>query len=236
MGTFEKCPKKYHYHYIEKPDIPKQDWSHLEFGKCAHKVLELFHQDLLINVREPKEYAEVMKNSFREGLKEFNLEILRDELPDLKKTLQSYLNKISSEGLPEVIHNELEFSYKIEEYVVRGFIDRIDKVGPGHYRIVDYKTNKNPKYLNNFQLLLYAIAVKGKYPDVEKMDGMYILLKHDCKSLPYQFTDEDYIKTIEKIKTIGHSIDTKQEWEKKPSPLCNWCDYQSICQGDWTME
>lgn len=233
IGTYEKCPKKYHYHYIEKPDVPKQDWTHLEFGKCAHRVLELFHEHLLKNIREPHEYALVMRESFIQGLSEFNLEILKDDLPELKATLKYYLDNILKNGLPHVLYNEMSFDFKIGEYQVRGFIDRIDKVSDTEYKVVDYKTNKNPKYLTNFQLLLYALAIKERMPEVKKLTGSYVLLKHKCKTLDYDFTELDYQETVDKVMEIGHSIDTSLEWIKKPSALCNWCDYQNICQGDW---
>lgn len=235
MGTYEKCPKKYHYQYIEKPPIPPQDWSHLEFGKCAHRALELFHKDLCENVRSPEEYSAVMKTSFKDALSEFDMDILKPELPALKEVLQSYLSKILDKGLPQVIANELNFEYKIDDYVVRGFIDRIDKISPGHYKVVDYKTNKNPKYLSNFQLLLYAIAIKEVYKDAEKISGAYVLLKHSCDTLEYEFEEKDLADTADKVRKIGTSIDTTIEWEKRPSILCNWCDYQSLCQNSWDV-
>lgn len=234
IGTYEKCPKKYHYQYIEKPDIVQKDWSHLEFGKCAHKVLELFHEDLLKNVREPNEYAEIMRQSFKTGLAEFSMDILKDSLPELKNVLQVYLTKMQQTGLPQVISNEMNFEFYVDTHLVRGFIDRIDLVGPGEYKVVDYKTNKNPKYLTNFQLLLYALAIKEKFTDIKKISGAYVLLKHNCDLIEYDFTEQDYEDTLTRIKLIGKTIDTSLEWEKKPSILCNWCDYQGICQGNWT--
>lgn len=235
IGTYEKCPKKYYFQYIEKPPVPEQDWSHLEFGKCAHRALELFHKNLCENVVSPEDYSKVMKESAKEALKEFDFFILKPDLPELKDVLQSYLNKIQESGLPQVIANELNFDFKIDEYTVRGFIDRIDKISPGHYKVVDYKTNKNPKYLSNFQLLLYALAIKKIYPDVEKISGCYVLLKHNCDTLEYSFEEEDYKATEDKVRQVGLSIDTSVEWEKRPSILCNWCDYQSICQNSWDV-
>jgi RecB family exonuclease len=235
IGTYEKCPKKYHYQYIEKPEVAEQDWSHLEFGKCAHRVLELFHKDLCENVRGPTEYPTIMRDCFKLALSEFDMDILKPELPELKEVLKSYLDKINATGLPQVIANELNFDFKIGEYTVRGFIDRIDKVGPGEYKVVDYKTNKNPKYLSNFQLLLYALAIKEIYPDAEKISGAYVLLKHKCDTLDYEFAEKDYENTVKKVLSVGKSIDTNIEWEKKPSILCNWCDYQSLCQNSWDV-
>jgi ATP-dependent exoDNAse (exonuclease V) beta subunit len=236
IGTFDKCPKKYHYRYIEKPDVPETDWSFLEFGKCAHAALEYFHQHLMDNVEKPEDYGQIMRESFMKALKEYNLEILRDELPYLKEILQDYLDVILKDGLPHVISAELSFNFKIGEYVVRGFIDRIDKIGPGEYHVVDYKTNKNPKYLTNFQLLLYALAIKEQFPDAKIIHGSYVLLKHKSKLKSWSFTEKDYQDTIDKVMATGQSIDTNTFWEKRPSVLCNWCDYKSICQDAWTED
>lgn len=233
LGTYEKCPQKYLYQYIEKPDVTKKDWSHLEFGKCAHKVLELFHEDLIKNIRDPKDYSKLMTHCFKLALKEFNLEILKDDLPALKQVLKDYLNKIKKEGLPEVIHNELEFNHQFGDYVLRGFIDRIDKISDSEIRVVDYKTNKNPKYLTNFQLMLYSIIIREKFPQYKTISGSYILLKHNCDEINYEFSDDDIEQTKQKINSIGQLITKGKSWEKKPSILCNWCDYMDICQGNW---
>lgn len=236
IGCFEKCPKQYHYRYIEKPEIEQKEWTHLEFGKCIHRVLELFHEDLLFNVRAYDEYGSVMQKSFRSALDEFDVDLLLSELPLMKDILKKYLSKIKDDGLPEVVSNEMEFNIMLDDYMVRGYIDRIDKIGEGTYRVVDYKTNKNPKYLTNFQLLLYAIVIKEKFPDAKNIVGTYVLLKNDCNTLNWNFTESDIEKTKQRILKVGSSIETKiklVKWEKKPTILCNWCDYKSICQDNW---
>lgn len=232
MGTFEKCQKKYHYQYIEKPPIQPKDWSFLEFGKCAHKCLENFHNELMTRVVPVSEYNSIMSESVKSALKEFDMNILRPEFPDLKRVLNIYLDKMKQDGLPQVIHNELDFNINVGDYIVRGYIDRIDKVSDGVYKVVDYKTNKNAKYLTPFQLQLYALVIKERFPDATSISGSYVLLKHDCKTLDYEFSDEDIKKTYDKVVSIGRSIDTRDIWEKNPSLLCNWCDYKEICQGN----
>ena len=233
IGTFDKCKKKYHYRYIEKPEIEKVEWGHLEFGKCAHRVLELFHEHLLHNVTDPSEYPAVMRDSFKAALKEFNIELLRDELGFLKEILQTYLNKMLKEGIPEVISNEMEFFIMVGDYGLRGYIDRIDRVGPGEYKLVDYKTNKNPKYLTPFQLKLYGVVLMKEFPDAKKISGSYVLLKHDCKTMDWEFTREEIEETRQKILATGKSIETRKTWEKNPTMLCNWCDYRALCQDNW---
>jgi putative RecB family exonuclease len=234
VGTYESCPKKYHYNYIVKPDIEKPEWDHLEFGSCAHRILELFHLKLLDDPVPSSEYHLLMKECFKGGLSEFKMRLLKPNLPYLKEVIQDYLNTIYDFGVPDVVGVETEFTIDIDGYKVRGFIDRVDRLSPGEYRVVDYKTSKNPKYLKDFQLLVYALAIKELFPDAETIHGSYCLLKHKCSTKDYSFTEFDYEKCRKKIKQVGDYISSDTVWIKKPSKLCDWCDYKSICLPEGT--
>lgn len=233
MGTFEKCPKQYHYRYIEKPNVVKKKWVFNEFGSCAHEVLELFHLDLMNNVRLPEEYNDIMTECFMAALENYDMKLLAPELDFLFEVIKVYLENIKENGLPHVIEVEKQFLIDIGGNKVRGFIDRIDKLEDGHYHVVDYKTSKSPKYLTNFQLRVYALAIKALYLDVEKITGSYCLLKHDSRLMTWEISDKDLQETEEKIKSIGRDITIEKKWIKKPSRLCDFCDYQDICEGNW---
>ena len=73
MDTYEKCPKKYHYTYIEKPNIQKKKWAHTEFGSCAHKMLELFHLRYMKEPFSTREAPAIMKECFVDAINEFNM-------------------------------------------------------------------------------------------------------------------------------------------------------------------
>ena len=173
MDTYTKCPKKYHYRYIEKPDVEESKWNFTEFGSCAHRILELFHLEILKRLVKKEEYPLLMKRCFRDGIKEFDINILEEPTwtPEgdqpgiiyMREIIQDYLDNIKENGMPDVIGVEMPFSFKIDDdSIVRGYIDRVDRVGPGEYRVVDYKTSKNEKYLSEFQLLVYAEALSRK--------------------------------------------------------------------------
>jgi CRISPR/Cas system-associated exonuclease Cas4 (RecB family) len=75
-------------------------------------------------------------------------------------------------------------------------------------------------------------VVKDMFDDFDKISGSYSLLKHNFKTLDWEFSEDDLNRTKEKIATVGGYIENEERWIKKPSTLCNWCDYKSICQPD----
>ena len=56
--------------------------------------------------------------------------------------------------------------------------------------------------------------------------------QNDFKTVDWDFSEDDLNRTREKIARVGGYIDSEEKWVKKPSTLCNWCDYKSICQPD----
>jgi hypothetical protein len=40
MDTFEKCPRRFKYQYIDKIKVPQEHNEHLEKGKCINLLLE----------------------------------------------------------------------------------------------------------------------------------------------------------------------------------------------------
>jgi ATP-dependent helicase/DNAse subunit B len=245
MDTYVSCPKKYHYRYIEKPDVTAVKWSFTELGSCAHRVLEIFHERLNKEGFGKKDFSIVMKECFKAAVKEFDINILQEdtwmpqgEMPGINAMrimIQDYLDLIrAQESMPNVIGVEVPYNFKLNENtIIRGYIDRLDFVEEGVYRVVDYKTSKNPKYLKEFQLLVYAEAIRRKYKNVKKVYGSYMMLKHGCDTKDYVFniSDMDRCKALLDERSSSISLETK--WTKKPSILCKWCDYRSICQDAW---
>lgn len=232
MSTYDKCPKQYHYKYIEKIKIEDHKNEGTELGSCAHEILELFHDTILKEPIGEESYASLMKKLFIQSIGKYELK--QEQISELKQIVQDYLITLKRDGMPTIVGIERDFAFNLGEYKVSGFIDRIDKVADCEYRVVDYKTNKNPKYLTDFQLNVYAIAIKEMFPDAKKVTGSYILLKHQCAMKSWEFTDSDIKSCKAKIEKYGTLITGEKRWIKKPTVLCNYCEYRSICQDVWT--
>lgn len=227
--TFEQCRRKYYYTYIEK--LPKKEWGHLTLGTFCHRVLELFHKQWLLD--KNLVLAELIGHCFAQSRaeKEF-ANMSSDQLEAAKEMIQAYLFGVEKNGMPNSLSVEDSFQLTVGNYVLRGFIDRLDVDKDGVFHIVDYKTTKNEKYLDDFQLLVYGMAIKNKYPDMDRFRGSYVLLKKGSKMITTDFNINDIIKCEKKILDFGKRIEEEKKWEKSPTQLCNWCDFYDTCMNN----
>lgn len=233
VKTYEQCPKKYFYTYIEK--VKRKEWDHFDLGNLCHKALEIFHKVYMEEGTNKGSLAKLMGRSFKLAREEYS-HVDDIMLAEAKELCAGYLQRMKTDGMPLVKGVETSFNFNINENIkVRGFIDRVDYMKDGRFHIVDYKTTKSVKYLDEFQLLVYGLWLKDKYPDVESFKGSYVLLRHGSKMKEYEFNSKD-IERVEK-QLIGYAdkIRTENTWTPIPTVLCNWCDFKDICptQKTW---
>lgn len=231
VKTYVDCPQKYYYSYIEK--LPKKKWDHFDLGTLIHGSLETFHSIYKSDDDKPK-LRTLMKDCFKKqviimnkGRSSLDPKIVREA----QVLLLDYLEKIEKEGLgAEVLEIEKSFELKLsDKFKVRGYIDRIDRDADGVIHIKDYKTNKNMKYMEPFQLQVYGIPVFKMYPDVKQYRASYIMMRFKGLHISYDFNKEDVVKAKTKLLEQGQYILEEEVWRPKPSRLCDWCDFRSIC-------
>lgn len=239
IKTYESCGLKYYYNYITKEE--RKEWSHLVLGNFCHLVLELFHKKYAKSgLKGYKSLNNLMSACFAQARKRKQY---RDAsnilLAEAKDLLNDYLKVVSVSGMPIVKGVEKKFDIDLSDTVkVRGIIDRIDILKDGQFHIVDYKTTKKQRYLEPFQLLVYGSWLLQEYPKTKTFKASYVLLRHNSALKSYTFNRED-VEDCERTildyaKKINRSVKDDQ-WVPVPSPLCRWCDFQTICptQAGW---
>jgi phage nucleotide-binding protein len=157
-----------------------------------------------------------------------------------------YLIPKVQEVLPD---GEYELTVADSDFI--GFIDLNSKNDDGTYDIYDFKyTNNVRSYLESDQLHLYKYFFEKQYKKkVRNLNFVFIpkvnikqkksediisfrkrireeLEKSEVKVVQVQF---DASKVIEFYSGVKKILETK-EFEKEPSYLCNWCEYQDYCE------
>lgn len=227
VKTYEQCPRKYYYNYIKK--IPTKQWEHFDLGNLCHKTLEIFHEIYMKDGTSKKSLNSIMSHAFATARKEFP-RMRKPLVAEAKELITTYLLSMKQNGMPNVKGVEKFFSFNLTKNIlIRGYLDRLDISKDGKFHIIDYKTTKNVKYLDDFQLLIYGLWLQREYPETDSFKGSYVLLRHGSKLKSYDFNKEDIERVRKELISYADTIRKEDEWTPIPTILCNWCDFKSIC-------
>ena len=236
VSEYENCPQLYKYRKIEKlPEPPSLD---AERGTLVHTIL----QDLFefpSAQRLPQTALDLLPSRWSAQLEG------KPELKDMVTNEKEWLDRATSllttyftlenPSTFEATHREmhLENDFDTDVYL-HGYVDRLDIAPTGEVRIVDYKTGKSPKpgweEKALFQLRVYALLywkATGVLPQLLQL--IYLGDGRVVKSNPTMNDIESAEKVLHRVaKDIFISIQ-KDYWPPKPSRLCDWCFFKSIC-------
>ena len=236
VSEYENCPQLYKYRKIEKlPEPPSLD---AERGTLVHTIL----QDLFefpSAQRLPQTAIDLLPSRWSaqiEGKPELKAMVTNEkEWLDRATSLLTTYFTLENPSTFEATHREmhLENDFDTDVYL-HGYVDRLDIAPTGEVRIVDYKTGKSPKpgweEKALFQLRVYALLywkATGVLPRLLQL--IYLGDGRVVKSSPTMKDIESAEKVLHRVaKDIFISIQ-KDYWPPKPSRLCDWCFFKSIC-------
>ncbi len=241
LSTFEQCPKKFKYKYLDKlkPEIEKTIETHL--GSAVHKTLEWIYTNVKENDANLK-IDDIIAQYIKEWQKEFseNILIVKKQLTAgdyFNKGVQFLIDYYSKHSPFKDGTIECEKGILIEldgeQCKIQGFIDRlVYNLETGEYEVHDYKTANNlPKQEHldkERQLALYSLAIKEIYGEDKEVLLVWHFLAHN-KTLTSKRTNKQLEnlkkETIELIKKINST----KEFPRNRSVLCDWCEYKNIC-------
>lgn len=229
LDTFQNCSLKYKFANIDKIKEPKS--KEAVFGTLIHATLKFIHDPALV--------APNLENALDFFSKNWNSEIFDNELEERAafslgiSMIQDYYKKNNPADY-NIVALESRFEIAMENHVLSGIIDRIDKTADG-WEIIDYKTTKKmpsqEKVDNDLQLSVYLNAFLSRYPkEIENLDKITVslyYLKHGVK-LSSQRTREQLENAQKLFLEVIAEIE-KGNFAPNVTPLCDWCGYQKNC-------
>lgn len=236
VNDFNNCRQLYKYRAIDQ--LPEAVSLDAERGTLVHTVLhDLFESSAPDRTIErarhllPSRWRDQMEG--RPELKTLVTDEKEwiDRAAALLATYFSLEEPSAFEPTQREIHVEMDLS---EDVYLHGYVDRLDIAPTGEVRIVDYKTGKSPKpgweEKALFQLRIYALIywrTAGVLPRL-----LQLIYLGDGQLLRNSPTDSELLATeAELLRISGEIINASatEQWPPKPSRLCDWCSFKSIC-------
>jgi putative RecB family exonuclease len=240
LSTYEQCPLKYKYQYIDKIKVEESNTVEAFMGSRVHDALEKLYRDLKLQKH----------NMLEELLQYYNDQWAKNWTDDIKivrkdytaenyrktgeKCIADYYNKYDPFkervlGIETVEYVNLdpagEFKWNVR-------MDRLDDCGQGRYEIHDYKTGGSLPRQDHMdgdrQLALYSLWVGENFNDAEKVELVWHYLAFD-RELRSERTAEQLENLREETLQAVKNVISAKEFPANESNLCNWCEYKNIC-------
>ena len=236
IEIYRACPLRYKFARVYS--VPKEQTLQQRFGILVHQVLERYHTALANEeaqlggdaVREPT--PDGLMSLFETGWRRLGFGETNEERQLHEKgvnALERYHQRFAGDAASPVWF-ERSFSFRIGPHLLRGRVDRVDRLPDGSYELIDYKTGRarKPSQLkDDIQLSLYQIGARESWRLESSRQSYYYVL--DDEKVPLEPTQEDVIRIQDTATEVATAI-LAQEFEPTPSfSACSICDFQLIC-------
>ena len=241
LSSFEQCPLKYKFRYIDhlEPEVEQTIEGFL--GNMVHETLEWIYNQVkegttpdLDNVIDY--YINLWNKNFNNEIK-----ITREENDaehyfnmGIKFVIDYFLAHSPFKDNTIAIEHKILISLDPEgKYLIQGYIDRLVHHKESNiFEIHDYKTGNSIKSQEDLdkdrQLALYSLGIKNSFPDVSDVHLIWHFLAFNKKMISRR-TDEQLESLKQDIINLINKIESTTEFNPNPGCLCGWCEFQSYC-------
>jgi DNA helicase-2/ATP-dependent DNA helicase PcrA len=226
IDTYRTCPLKYKFARVFR--IPQEPTIHQRFGILVHQVLERFHARGAASGTLPELLGLLDAGWRRAGFGDSEEE--RQLRGKAAAALARYFERFGSER-SEPVWFERPFTFKLGPHVLRGRVDRVDRLPGGEYELIDYKTGR-PKsaaqLADDVQLSLYAVGAREAWSLEASRQAYYYVLDDEKVTVPDEGSDRaEWVREV--AVEVAEGI-LSQGFEPTPSyAACSICDYRLMC-------
>lgn len=239
LQVAELCLARYHAEYIERG--ANLQGTAANVGIVCHGTLEDFLRGVFIRKDMAWDEAIFWKLFNENYIKVFGPNKSTPEYDDAQQICSKWFNrKDRYEELAAVqilsLESKNSFPMKTSEGEIpfNYIMDRVDRIAPGEYRVVDYKSNRVPltgaQLRQKLQARLYALMIQIKYKDATRIWVQFDFLRHE--PVETLFTRDDNIVMFRELKARTQGIiDTPAKKVRETlNPDCGWCVRKASCK------
>ena len=201
LKTFEECPKKYEFIYLNKILLPSNN-KYFEKGKNIHALANYY-------------------------IKGFDVDKLEKVLTVQEFELWKYL-KNCKYFTYELLKSEYQLSIKIGNDWVGGRLDALVK-NKNEYYILDYKTGdipKNPEY--DYQTMVYLLCVDKLIKEYNVLKFIYLDLKNQ-KEIEIEYNSQKRDEYLDKVSLALSNLNNMNLSKNMLRNNNCRCEYSCIC-------
>jgi putative RecB family exonuclease len=238
LGSFEDCPRRYRFTYVDRPAPQKgPPWAHNSLGASVHTALKNWY-GLPVERRSVQALPTLLKATWvGEGYREPAQE--QAAFRRALAWLEAYVGGLDPADDPVGV--ERTVATRTSTLALSGRVDRIDRRG-SDLVIVDYKTGRTGLGQDDARgsraLALYAIATERMFRrrcirvELHHLPtGTVAAHDHTPESLARQLRRAEQTAAdamaAESAAAGGAPVD--EAFPPAPGALCGWCDYRRVC-------
>lgn len=243
LDTFDSCPRRFRYIYIDRPAPPRgAPWAHTGIGAAVHNALrDLWELD--VAERTGESAARLLRRQWPDV--GFRDEQQRERAREISASwLERYVDEhLDPRHEPRGIERTVGAPYG--DLSISGRIDRVDEHevdGRRSLVVIDYKTGRmaptEDDTRSSMQLALYAVAVERTLrAPCERVELHHIPTSTISAALIGRETRERQLRRaaytaddIDQAKErLAHGEPADEAYPARPSPACGWCDFWAQC-------
>lgn len=240
LSTFEQCPLKFRYRYIEM--IPPEFEQSIEgfLGNKVHDTLEWIYnhpsKDSLVLDRVIEHFIENWNRDFKPGIKIVKQDFTAEHYfnKGVKFLINYFMKHSPFEDNTIATEKRIFINLDSEgKYKLQGYIDRlVHHKDSNVFEIHDYKTSASMKSQreldNDRQLALYALGVRQSYNEARDVHLFWHFLDFNEQKFSKRSLEQLEELKKELIQLID-KIESATEFPAVQSALCGWCEFRSHC-------
>lgn len=227
------CMKRFEVGSIERiPTLEEQTAATL--GSTVHLALQDYVQASQIDKKHP-EGLDMLELYYKRACSTLYIDIPEEVYDDGWEMLKRWFARTSFDRV-QVISTEVKkrFNITTESLVtipISYIFDRLDYLGDGVYRVVDYKSQRWGLNLDELrkkiQARIYSMAARMEYPEAKHIWIEFDFLRHDVVGT--RFTIEDDRETFNDILNAAEVIVQTTDPQPTLNSECGWCPIKTTC-------